>query len=194
MLWCFLFNFSLPRYAFGPLRCNESLLAYLFAESELLIDKDSVTYKNHRLVISRPSKPEPVEEVEKSMQGPLSHENVTVTPGEDATGDEHSICASSSVRVGSIPEDIAEVTLRMIFESKCLGGGVDVTNIAYEKGRESAVIRLSDPAGQICCAFIHSFSLAYLVTNSIVHSPLLIHSLPLIHSCIQVNCTASRHE
>src|SRR6218665_2879633 len=140
---------------------------YLLTDAEALVDRGSVTYKTNTLVISRPSKPKPIEEVKSSAQHPLTHEDMREIPDEYATGHQQSVCESTTIDVGNIPRDMAEDTLRMIFESKHFGGGGEVTNIVYEKGRGSAVITLSDREGIL---FIHSFILAYPVSDSIMHS------------------------
>src|SRR6218665_3052337 len=108
---------------------------YLLTDAEALVDRGSVTYKTHTLIISRPSKPKPIEEVESSTQHPLTHEDKRGIPDEYATGHQQSVCESATIDVNNIPEDMAEDTLRMIFENKRFGVGGEVTKIDYEKGR-----------------------------------------------------------
>src|SRR6218665_2239171 len=166
----------------------------LLTDAEALLDRGSIPCsKTRTLVISRPSKPKPIEEVKPSaqcsisskpklieevkpsVQHPLTHEDKRGAPDEYATGHQQSVCESTTIDVSNIPRDMAEDTLWKIFESKHFGGGGEVTNIVYEKGRGSAVITLSDREGiSFILSFIHSF----------VHS--------FIHSCLlgqQLNCS-----
>ena len=127
---------------------------YLLADAKALVDRGSVTYKSHTLVISRPSEPAPtrIEEVKPSAQRPSSLQDMKETPRGHATVYDQSICESSTVNVRNIPEYMSEDMIRMIFENKRFGGGGEVTDIVYEKGRGSAVVTFSDPEG---IYFIH---------------------------------------
>lgn len=128
-------------------------------------------YRNHTLVISRPSKPEPVEEVKESVQPTFSLKDLNETPGGNATGHGQSITESATIAVSNIPKDMAEDTLQMIFENKRYGGGGDVKNIVYEKGQGSAVITFYDPEGKpFIYSFIHScIHLFKLFVHSFIH-------------------------
>jgi len=148
---------------------------YLLTDAKALVDRGSVTYKNHTLVISRPSKPKPVEEVNESAQPPFTHEDKRGTPDEYSTGLEQTIGESTTFDVSNIPEDMSEDTLRMIFENKRFGGGGEVTNIDYEKGRGLAVITLSDPEGILSYSFIHSVLPTQSITQLVIHPCSLIH-------------------
>ena len=122
-------------------------------DAKALIERGSISYKTHTLVISRPSKPDPVEEVKELVQHPFSRKDANETPDGNAKGHEESISELATIDVSNIPEGMAEDTLQMIFESKRFGGGGEVTNIVYGKGRRSAVITLSDP--EVAKSLVH---------------------------------------
>lgn len=99
--------------------------------AKFLIAKEDVTFKDARLLITSP-----IAGVCKSWDNRQ--------PSSKAF-DEGREC---SVEVSSIPSDMSEETLMMIFESKRFGGD-DVENITFNKESRTAVVTFKDHAGDM---------------------------------------------